>query len=78
LLSIDPSAEGLSPYQRPRDDQIIVWTDDDGEPAVIAIFDKILMSSSATKRDTYKGFVQRFGEQVADRAVHLFQTRAED
>jgi hypothetical protein len=66
-----------STYEPPRDDQIIVWVEEKGEPFVLAIFDEISepRPSSISQRDTYQGFVQRFGPRVGERAVRLYQAK---
>jgi hypothetical protein len=71
------SQQALPPYQPPRDDEIVVWVEDEGKPFVLAIYDEILKPSSETQRDTYKGFVQRFGAHVAETALRLFQSEQE-
>ena len=57
----------------PRHDQIIVWIEQDDQPIVLAIFDAIREPSALTQRDTYRGFVERFGPHAAEAAIHAFR-----
>jgi hypothetical protein len=69
----DGTGRTLRCIESPADTQIIVWIEKYGAPIVLAILDEIDEPSSFKQRDTYRGFVPRFGPRVAETAMRLYR-----
>jgi hypothetical protein len=73
-----PEIPPLLPYEPPRDDQIIVWKEEEGKPFVFAIFDEIFCSTEDMEHDTYRDFVQKVGPVFAEVAIRLYRMTEEE
>jgi hypothetical protein len=71
LEGMDSSESTLSPYERPGDDQIIVWVDNGGKPFIRGIYDELFASTA--HHATYREFVSIVGKQAAEAAVRRYR-----
>jgi hypothetical protein len=47
----------------------IIWTQEDGQPRVLAVMDTVFASTSVTHRDTYEEFEAIVGKTEAEAAL---------